>query len=186
MVNLHYNIATCRLKGFLDGLGIDIYAVSGGRAGTKTLGAENWWLSNNVFATHVALNADSKGHAIGDSIGGPLPQGIYKLSVHEEKDKWIRLTPVHTGNMHGRKSGKSHPKSVRHELNINTNMHGRAGFAIHGAGKRGSDGCIVIPDSSILKQLYSAVETREDSGGIPFVLKVYAEGQDLDKKFFTA
>jgi hypothetical protein len=181
MVDLHYNIATCRLRGNLAGITINVYAVSGGRAGTKTLGAENWWLSNNVFATHVKLNDHNA-----DSVGGPLPQGLYKLSLHESKPNWIRLTPSHLGNMHGRNTVLPRKESVGIAIQPATNSYGRAGFAIHGAGPRGSDGCIVIPDFSVLQQLCSLVENRQDNGGLPFVLKVYAEGQNLDKKLFTA
>ena len=56
----------------------------------------------------------------GTTPGGPTIMGKYHLKTHESKQKWIRLVPF--------------------AENV---MHGRAGFAIHGRGNRGSDGCIV-------------------------------------------
>ena len=175
MVDLYYNIATCRLKGSLDGKNVDNYAVSGGRAGTKTLGAQNLWLSNNVFATNVKLQESKKNEG---SSGGPLPQGIYTLLPHEEHENWIRLIPFKTTLPEIRINGKA--------LKGNNWMQGRSGFAIHGRGPRGSDGCIVIPEFEVVIKIYKQVDARSKNGAKPFVLKVYAEGQDLDKMFYTA
>jgi hypothetical protein len=88
--------------------------------------------------------------------GGPLVIGKYRLKTHESTPNWIRLLPF----------GETH-------------MHKRDGFAIHGRGKRGSDGCIVPTDFAVVQQLYSLVAARERSGGPAPTLAVVAIG-DLD------
>ena len=55
---LTHNIASARLTGLIDGVSISAYAGSGGRAGSKTPNALNWWLANNPLATHVRLSAN--------------------------------------------------------------------------------------------------------------------------------
>ncbi len=46
---LTYNIVEQRLSGYIGTVEINCAAGSGGRAGTKTKGAENWWLKNNAL-----------------------------------------------------------------------------------------------------------------------------------------
>ena len=82
--------------------------------------------------------------------------GKYRLKTHESTPNWIRLLPF-TENY----------------------MHKRDGFAIHGRGKRGSDGCIVPTDFAVVQQLHSLVAARERSGGAAPTLAVVAIG-DLD------
>src|SRR6266508_5860287 len=72
--------------------------------------------------------------------GGPTIMGKYQLKTHESKQNWIRLVPF-AENL----------------------MHGRNGFAIHGRGRRGSDGCIVPTDFAVVQHLYAIVAAREES-----------------------
>jgi len=58
-------------------------------------------------------------------------------------------------------------------------MHGRDGFAIHGRGKRGSDGCIVPTDFNVVQLVYSLVKAREQADKPAPTLAVVAIG-DLD------
>ena len=88
--------------------------------------------------------------------GGPIVLGKYRLKTHESRKYWIRLLPLKE-NM----------------------MHGRDGFAIHGRGQRGSDGCIVPTDFAVVKLLHSLVAAREKEGGALPTLGVVAIG-DLD------
>lgn len=154
---LRYNIASGELEGTVDGVKLQGTAGSGGRAGSKVKDAMNWWLANNPYATRVKLNADHS------NAGGPLPMGSYLLSLHESKPNWIRLTPRDA-----------------------TAMHGRAGFAIHGRGPRGSDGCIVPTDFNLVLRLCQLVAQRRSAGRAPIALEVYAIGQDLDRQLRTA
>jgi hypothetical protein len=154
---LRYNIASGLLEGVVDGVRIHGQAGSGGRAGSKSEGALNWWLANNPFATRVKLSADHS------NIGGPLPMGSYRLNLHESRSNWIRLTPL-----------------------ADTLMHGRDGFAIHGRGKRGSDGCIVPTDFNLVLKLCQLVGRRERAKRPAVVVDVYAEGQHLDRQLRTA
>lgn len=155
MTDLTFNIPTGRLSGAVDGYRVDTLAGSGGRAGSKIPGAENWHLSNNPLATHVG-GPNSRGtHAF-----GPIPIGDYVLRVHETRQNWVRLLP-------GR--GNS--------------MHGRTGFAIHGRGEVGSHGCLVLSDFGVLLQLIQVLKARESRGGAPPTLEVVAVGTDLDRKF---
>ncbi len=92
----------------------------------------------------------------GKTPGGPLILGKYRLKTHETRPSWIRLLPF-----------------------AENAMHGRAGFAIHGRGNRGSDGCIVPTDFAIVQLLYKLVKAREQKGGQAPTLAVVAIG-DLD------
>jgi hypothetical protein len=91
-----------------------------------------------------------------DNPGGTLPLGTYALKTHESRKNWIRLNPV---------SG--------------TNMKGRAGFAIHGRGQRGSDGCIVPQDFDNVLNIHALLKTREKAGRAAPTLEVVAIG-DID------
>jgi len=146
--DLTYNIVEQMLTGTIDGTSICAHVVSGGRAGTKTKGAENPFLANNPYATGIKLTSRNA--------GGPVVMGSYTLKTHESKANWIRLIPA-TGNV----------------------MHGRAGFAIHPRGPRGSDGCLVPTDFAIVKLLHSLVAAREKAGKTAPTLAVVAIG-DLD------
>jgi hypothetical protein len=155
--DLTYNVIEGHLTGSIDGERINARASSGGRGGTKTAGAENYFLVNNPFASGVKLKDPKKG-----SVGGTLPMGRYTLRVHEDKKhkkNWIRLIP-----------------------DTSNSMKGRAGFAIHGRGKRGSDGCIVPTDFHMVLMLYKLVEAREQAGQPDVTLSVVAIGTDVDKK----
>jgi hypothetical protein len=88
--------------------------------------------------------------------GGPLILGKYRLKTHESKTNWIRLEPFATNA-----------------------MAGRAGFAIHGRGPRGSDGCIVPTDFAVVTLLSKLVKRREAAGGPAPTVCVVAVG-DLD------
>ncbi len=91
-----------------------------------------------------------------DNPGGTLPLGTYQLKTHEKRKNWIRLNPV-TG----------------------TNLKGRAGFAIHGRGARGSDGCIVPEDFHAVLSIHALLQTRERAGRPAPTLEVVAIG-DID------
>jgi hypothetical protein len=155
--DLTYNIASGVLNGCIDGTSVSAQAGSGGRAGTKTPGALNWWLANNPLATRVKL-PDNRSHP-----GGPLPMGRYRVVPHERKPATLRLLPFEP-----------------------LQMQGRDGMLIHGRGKRGSDGCIVPTDFAIVQLLCSLVSKRQAHGGPVVVLEVVAVGQDLDLQSRTA
>lgn len=148
---LAYNIASMRLSGTIDGTEINAIAWSGGRGGTKTAGADSLIIKNNPFLTGLKHDEKKK-----ESIGGPLPMGIYSLRLHESKSNWIRLIG----------------KDI-------TNAHGRSGFAIHGRGPEGSQGCIVPDDFKVVQSIYKLVKARKDAAKPEILLKVYAIG-DLD------
>jgi hypothetical protein len=58
-------------------------------------------------------------------------------------------------------------------------MHNRDGFAIHGRGQRGSDGCIVPENFRVVLELLDAAKFRAKKGISPLILEVIAVG-DLD------
>ena len=92
----------------------------------------------------------------GNRSGGPLIMGKYRLKTHESQATWIRLEPF-----------------------ADNDMHGRAGFAIHGRGARGSDGCIVPTDFNLVQTIYALVKGRETAIKPAVTLAVVAIG-DLD------
>lgn len=151
MTELIYNTAEARLYGDVDGKLIRCTALSGGRGGTKKSGAAHPVLVNNPMLTGVKLNEKKK-----DSIGGPLPTGLYTLVNHETRKNWIRLIP-----------------------SASNAMQGRSGFAIHGRGMRGSDGCIVPTDFTVVTSLYDLVAKRSQKKLSGITLKVVAIG-DID------
>ena len=91
-----------------------------------------------------------------DTPGGALPLGLYELKTHEKRKYWIRLNPL-AGN----------------------SMKGRAGFAIHGRGQRGSDGCIVPEAFDNVLTIHALCAAREKAGRAAPTLEVMAVG-DLD------
>ena len=147
---LEYNVASMRLKGNIDGFAIDTIAYSGGRGGTKTAGAANERIINNPFLSSLKYTKGVK-----DSIGGPLPSGLYKLMLHSKANE-VKLIPVNV-----------------------TNTHGRGEFLIHGRGKIGSHGCIVPQNFTIVQKIYNSVKERQSKNKAPLMIRVYATG-DLD------
>lgn len=145
--DLLYNIVEQTLVGSIDGVYINSQAGSGGRAGSKTNGAVNLFLANNPFATSVKK---TKSHP-----GGPIPRARYKLTTHESRKLWIRLTPL-------AEDGKL--------------LGNRDGFAIHGRGARGSDGCLVPTDFTVVELIHRLVKARETAGKEPPTLEVVSVG----------
>ncbi len=92
----------------------------------------------------------------GANPGGPTVMGKYRLVAHESKPNWIRLVPF-----------------------TENTMFGRDGFAIHGRGPRGSDGCIVPTDFAVVQLLCKLLKTRQESKKPAPTLAVVAIG-DLD------
>ena len=88
--------------------------------------------------------------------GGTLPLGACELRTHEKHPNWIRLNPI-----------------------AGTNLKGRSGFAIHGRGPRGSDGCIVPHDFNSVVKIHTLVQARERAHRPPPTLEVVAIG-DID------
>lgn len=152
MADILYNIATGRLSGKVGDYSFVGFAWSGGRGGSKTVGAVHPTILNNPFLTSLKLKGDGIDNP---NYAGPLPMGTYVLRNHESKPNWIRLLPTNP-----------------------TAMHGRDGFAIHGRGLRGSDGCIVPEDFRIVQELYRCVNEYFKLGR-SIQLEVIAVG-DLD------
>jgi hypothetical protein len=152
--DLTYNIIEALLTGNVDGVQFNARANSGGRGGSKLGGVQQYFLANNPFSTGVKLREGKPA-----SVGGTLPMGRYTLRLHESRKNWIRLIPA-AGNQ----------------------MHGRSGFAIHGRGVRGSDGCIVPTDFPVVLHLCKLAKARKKAGRPDIELSVVAVGTDVDKK----
>lgn len=90
---LTYNIVEEHLHGHFGGVLINCAAGSGGRAGTRTMDAENWYLKNNALATRVHHGAHHY---------GPLPQGYYYMYPHENSKHMVRLGAFPSNIMYGR------------------------------------------------------------------------------------
>lgn len=89
----------------------------------------------------------------GNFPGGAIPTAKYYLKTHETRPNWIRLLPM---------PGEG--------------LHGRDGFAIHGRGQRGSDGCIVPMDFHNVVLIHKLVRNLELAGKPPPTLAVVAIG----------
>lgn len=167
MANLTFNIESGRLSGEIEGVKINTFAASGGRGGTKTKDAEIPMLVNNVFYTKVKReNNKSK------TVGGSIPLGEYVLGLRKDPKtgkvtkNWVRLNPRNAAQVQYMQ------------------FQGRDGMAIHGRGPRGSDGCIVPLDTSVVPKIFSIVEELETSGKPLPTLKVIAVGTfDLTERW---
>jgi hypothetical protein len=116
---LTYYIFEGVLVGFMGTDMIHLTAWSGGAGGSRKLTPTND--ANNPYSYGVKEVSGSK-HP---TRGGPLPPGSYHIhppATGGSLGLHARLDPLFTAPNH------------------------RGGFAIHGQGPKGSDGCIVIPD----------------------------------------
>ena len=110
--------------------------------------------TNNFLANNPFSSGVKKK---GNIPGGAIPLARFELRLHESRANWIRLVPL---------KGE--------------NLHGRDGFAIHGRGQRGSDGCIVPTDFHNVLLLCSLVKTQHEHGMPAPILEVVAIG-DLSR-----
>jgi hypothetical protein len=127
--HLLYFIYDQILVGQVNGLHFQLHAVAGGRAGSIYPKVVNKAVANNPYRTGQQENKPP------GTVGGPLPCGKYTLQVDRERKNWINLVP-----------------------DKDNWMAGRAGFAIHGHGPIGSQGCIVPDLFSDLQSLVSNVQ----------------------------
>jgi hypothetical protein len=144
--HLIYFIYDQVLFGRVNGLHFQMHAVAGGRAGSTNPKVVNKAVANNPYRT-----AQGEDTAKG-IVGGPLPCGKYTLKVDAARHNWINLIPDKDTWMTGRTGG----------------------FAIHGHGPIGSQGCIVPDLFSDLQSLVRNVKTSP----IPVTLTVVAGSMD--------
>lgn len=120
---LTYYIFEGILVGFANGKQIYLAAYSGGAGGSKVSTATE--IANNPYSygvKEIDIKA-SKTHKPFHSHGGPIPPGTYEIKP-----------PIHHNKL-----GYCAPLDPEQKL-----PNERGGFAIHGMGPHGSDGCIVI------------------------------------------
>ncbi len=101
--------------------------------------------------------------------GGPLPVGLYLANyygVHEHLGRCAILMQTISSLVH------ADPWS-----GAGISVTDRSGFYIHGAGPKGSDGCIVPSKSGDLKALLDALESKDS----PVALFVEDEGINAEK-----
>ena len=126
---LTYFIFEGVLTGFIDSEFVHTNAYSGGAGGsidrpaTRKMPARKAALqttdANNPYSTGVIENGAVR--------GGPLPEGSYSIAIPEKDAKLGLCARLSYGSVFKVRTG---------------------GFAIHGQGPKGSDGCIVIPDAN--------------------------------------
>ncbi len=145
--SLTYYIFEGVLVGQAGGSSFHIFALSGGGGGSKST-VPGWVAGdvvNNPYMTGLAERDTKSGHRH----GGPIPAGLTTIAgprpTTKGKGRWATLVPD--------------PR--------NAMMH-RSGFAIHGRGKHGSDGCIVPTNPADFQRLMDALEV--DGGGDLYVL----------------
>jgi len=131
---------------------VSVLAVSGGGRGQKINGVRlPHGKKNDRLLTSLDYHTktDAKKHVR----GGPLPPGYYKM---------------HRPTQHAHLGQSSYL-----EPSPSNEMYGRDQFFIHGAGTKGSDGCIVPGDSSVLPVL-ALIEALYQAFGANIYLKVIA------------
>jgi hypothetical protein len=147
MAQLTYYIFEGVLAGSAGGKTIHIFALSGGGGGSKS--KKKGWVDPNVVNNPYMTGLKTEDTKSGHQHGGPIPVGSYTIAKPEKN---------HSG--HGRWASL-----VSGAGNV---MGGRSGFAIHGSGPHGSDGCIVPTNPADFHSLMDALE--KDGGGTLTVL----------------
>lgn len=131
---LTYYIFEGVLTGVFGSEVIHITAWSGGAGGSRKLTPTED--ANNPYS-YALKEIDNPKNPVR---GGPIPPGPYQIYPPEKSSKLgpcARLEPLFTP------------------------PNNRGGFAIHGQGPKGSDGCIVIPD----KEFHGVMDKLKKSGG---------------------
>lgn len=148
MAELTYYIFEGVLVGTAGEKSFHIFALSGGGGGSKS--KQKGWVKSEVVNNPYMTGLETKDTKSGHQHGGPIPVGGYQIEKPEKNHKghgrWASLTPMSGNKMAGRSGG----------------------FAIHGRGQHGSDGCIVPTNPANFHQLMDALE--KDGGGTLFVL----------------
>ena len=130
--SLTYSIYERCLKGRINGTYISYYAFSGGGGASKAKITDSLVVNSPYY-----WQKKSAGHETAAQRGGPIPPGRYIISCptkHPNLGLSAAVSPI----------GES--KSLLKKIH-------RSGFFIHGAGRLGSDGCIVPPNTIEFKEL---------------------------------
>lgn len=130
---LTYYIFEGVLAGIIDRDEIHVLAWSGGAGGSRKLLPTKD--ANNPYSYAAKEVADKKNPIR----GGPIPPGPYQIYPPSKDHKLglcARLRPLFTP------------------------PNNRGGFAIHGQGPKGSDGCIVLPDGDF-REIMDKLERSE-------------------------
>lgn len=149
-----YYVWSETLVGNLEGTSFCIRAVSGGGRGRTEGEAEKSFAS---FSPHVATDNETGRR------GGALPPGLWR----------IELPSQYRGNM-AKPAAKLTPVSNQ-VSDYATREYSAAPFLIHGRGKLGSDGCLVI-EKTERKLLLDAVEK---AGGATILVSLNTQAGDL-------
>ena len=153
IARLEYNAARERLTGAIGDAHFNVIAYSGGSRGHKT----------DVSAAHAAAYLHSQANSLFSHLsttktiekngkfiqrGGTLPPGHYVCHYHEHHATFgecIQLLQTRDA------------LAIHSQFSAFPIPHGRGGFFIHGAGPKGSDGCIVPASSTERTRLNRAV-----------------------------
>ena len=159
---LRYSIADEMLYGTVNGVSISTKAFSGGgrgsNAGAERSDLQHWSTSKKAPADYDLQNR-----------GGPLPQGFYiarYIGTYKKFGECARLEQTLTSLL---QADVTAPSGLK--------VTDRDGFLIHGAGPKGSDGCIVPATRIELEKVLSAIRNSPES----VLLQVHSEGMRIDK-----
>ncbi|WP_139861967.1 DUF2778 domain-containing protein [Bradyrhizobium ivorense] len=156
---LTYSIAREFLSVAIDSTTFSVRAYSGGGRGRTGGGAEHSFSSYDAFRKERDIKA-------GHTHGGPIPPGFYVCH-------YVPLHPPFHGPV------IQLEQTITSLLNVDApstpRLYGRDKFWIHGSGKHGSDGCIVIEDKYLRDRLNNAVKNAKNA----VLLKVVEPGFPL-------
>lgn len=159
---LQYSIMDECLYGTIGKTSFSMKAYSGGGRGS-TAGMERQDLKH--------WNTNKKAPATFDeaSRGGPLPIGFYIVSYLGRYKHFGECARI----------DQTIASLLQRDLDspIGIKVTDRDGFLIHGAGPKGSDGCIVPASKSALRNLLAAIKAQK----APIGLLVHSEGVNADK-----
>ncbi len=139
---LIYVISTETLKGQIDGEHFEMQAVSGGGRGSTRSGVPQFSMASyDPRKPTTGSDADQRGGAIPPGLWWVYPPA-WTDNKHPHLGVWVSYVEP-TGNQ-----AEQFPRRTYDEA---------SGFFIHGAGKRGSNGCLVIAPQP-RRRLLAAIE----------------------------
>jgi hypothetical protein len=154
VANLEYNAARERLTGSVGDQPFNVIAYSGGSRGHKPnvavplAGKYLYANADSLFSRLATTKTIEKADGSFVQRGGTLPPGHYRchfVEAHPVFGDCIQLVQTRDA------------LAIHSPFSPYPIPHGRAGFFIHGAGPKGSDGCIVPANEYDRQKLNAAV-----------------------------
>lgn len=148
--NLFYYIREGVLEGTVNGEPVRISTYSGGGSGYDPANPRSVRYTRDTEAANNPYRTRQLTNEALNTRGGPIPPGRYSIKKPDSESKNVSLEPLNPIGFF-RKTGRT------------------GGFLIHGAGPKGSDGCLVPASTTEFKDLMDKLKSSD--GGTLWVLE---------------